>query len=230
MKTSNKLTEAEEEFGRYHNRLRRELNDADWHFSVVEYISNASNEYLKELNQSPGFWGLTMNAHISSTLMHLNNLFGKRAKDKHLHMRSFLDFVRENLDLFSRGAFEKRLKAVNKYDERASEFDPQITAEKVEKDIEKLKKLPISGLKSWRNRILSHIDKDSVKEDIDIAKKYPVKTKHLAEIIETLHNMLNEYCLAFDFSTHSKDLSIENGIEYILEAVRFRLEMRKKSI
>lgn len=227
---TSKILQAEEEFRRYHDRLRRELNEADWHFSVVEYISSASNEYLQELNQSPGFWGLTMKAHISSTLMHLNNLFGKGAKEKHLHMRSFLDFVKENLDIFSHESFEKRLRTVSRYDELAAQFDPQIAVDKVEQDIEELKNLPISGLKGWRNRILSHIDKDSVKEDIDIAKKYPVRTKHIVELIDTLHNMLNEYCLAFDFSTHSKDLTIENGIEYILEAVKFRLEIRKKSI
>ncbi|MFH1381584.1 MAG: hypothetical protein ABIH70_01685 [Chloroflexota bacterium] len=227
---TSEVLQSEEEFRRYHDRLRRELNEADWHFSVVRYISSTSNKYLKELNQSPGFWGLTMNSHISSTLMHLNNLFGKGTKEKHLHMRSFLDFVKENPDIFSREAFERRLRTVGRYDELAIKFDPWIAIEKVEKDIGNLNNLPISGLRVWRNRMLSHINKDSVREDIDIVKKYPVRTKHILEIIDTLHNMLNEYCLAFDFSTHSKDLTIENGIEYILEAVRFRLGMRKKSI
>lgn len=228
MVTSNKMLEAEEEFRRYHDRLWRELDKADMHFSVVKYISNASKEYLQELNQAPGFWGLTMTAHIFSTLMHLNNLFGKGAKEKHLHMRSFLDFVKENLDIFSRESFEKRLKAVNKYDGRASEFDSQITAEKVEKDIEKLKKLPISSLKAWRNKILSHIDKNDIARNIDIAKKYPVKTTHLAEIIETLDKMLNGYSSAFDFSGHIRGLATEDGIKYILDVIRSSLQTRKK--
>ncbi len=215
---------AEEEFRRYHDRLWRELDEADWHFSVVKYISSASNEYLQELNQAPGFWGLTMNAHISSTLMHLNNLFGKGVKEKHLHMRSFLDFVKENLDIFSREAFEKRLRAVNRYDELAEQFNPQIMTEKVKQDVETLKKLPISGLKAWRNRILSHIDKNDIAQSVNIAKKYPVKTKHIAEITETLDKMLNEYSLAFDFSTHLRGLAIEYGINYILDAVRFKLQ------
>jgi len=140
-----------------------------------------------------------------------------------------LDFTKENLCIFSREVFEKRLRAINRYDELASDFDSQITIEKVEQDIEKLNGLPISGLKAWRNRILSHLDKDSVKDNINIAKKYPVKTRHIAEIIETLDNMLNDYCLAFDFSTHYRGLAIEGGIKYILDAIRFRQETQKKS-
>ncbi|MFC1943288.1 hypothetical protein ACFLWO_01755 [Chloroflexota bacterium] len=213
---------------RYHDRLWRELDEADMHFSVVKYISNASKEYLEELNQSPGFWGLTMNAHMYSTLMHLNNLFGKEAKEKYLHMRSFLDFVKENLAIFSREAFEKRLRAANRNYELAAEFDLQITCEKVEQDIAKLSILPIPSLKAWRNRILSHINKNDVAQNTPIEKKYLVKTRHIAEIIDTLDKMLNDYRLAFDFLGTSRGLAIESGIKYILDAIRSDLQIRKK--
>lgn len=235
MVASNNILQAEEEFRRYHDRLRREIDKANWHFSVVKYISDISSNYLRELNQAPGFWGLTINAHMLATLMHLNNLFGKNKKDKtgkkeekHLQMDSFLYFVGQNLNIFSKQAFEARLRKENRYDDRTQEFNSAITAEKVEQDRQKLANLPISGLKAWRERILSHLDRESVKENIDIAKQYPVKTRHIVEIIETLDNMLNEYCLAFNFSTHSKDLTIEDGIKYTLEAVKFKLEKSKK--
>jgi len=231
MVTSNNIFQAEEEFSRYHDKLRRELNQANWHLSVVRYISNSSSEYLQELNQSPAFWGLTITAHMYSVLMRLNNFFtrNKPKEDAHLHMPSFLTFVEKNREIFSAEAFKRRLRTVGRYDEIAAEFKPSITPEKVQQDRQKLRDLPLSGLVAWRKRILSHINKEDIAQKVDIAKKYPVKTKHIAEIIETLHNMLNEYCLAFDFSTHSKDLTIESDIEYILEAVKFKLEIQKKS-
>ncbi|MFC2017383.1 hypothetical protein ACFLUD_03105, partial [Chloroflexota bacterium] len=68
------------------------------------------------------------------------------------------------------------------------------------------------------------IDRASIKEDINFTEKHPIKTRHITEIIETLHKMLNEYCLAFDFSTWSKDLTIEYGIQYVLDAIRFKLQ------
>jgi len=224
MKTLNNLTEAEEEFSRYHERLRRELDIANWHFSVVKHISNVAKDYLQELNQSPAFWWLTRNAHMYSVLMRLNNFFGKEAKEKHLHMDSFLDFIRQNLSIFSNQAFEKRLRKEDRYDELAKNYNSEITGEKVERDKQKLRDLPIASLKAQRNRILSHINKKDIAQEVDIAKKYPIKINHIDKIIDTLHEMLNEYCLAYDFSTHSKDLTIEHGIQYIVDAVRFKLQ------
>jgi len=194
MVTSNKMLEAEEEFRRYHDRLWRELDEADMHFSVVKYISSASKEYLEELNQSPSFWRLTMNAHMYSVSVRLNNFFtrNKREKDVHLHMPSFLDFIEKNPEIFSAEAFERRLRAAGRYDEIAAEFKPGITPEKIQQDRQKLRDLPLSGLRAWRKRILSHINKNDIAQNVPIEKKYPVKTNHIAEIIDTLDKMLND--------------------------------------
>jgi hypothetical protein len=220
------IIKAEEEFSRYHDKLRNELNIVNWHFTVLKYIRENQNNYLRELNQSPAFWGLTINAHLFSALTRLNNFFGKKEKEKHLHMYSFLDFVKNNLYIFSKETFERRLRIVNRYDELAANHNCETTKEKVDTDVQKLSNLPISNLKAWRNKILSHIDKDSIAQNVDITKQYPVKIKQIDEIINTLHDMLNEYLLAFDFSTHSKDLTLEYGIQYILDALRFKLQSK----
>lgn len=220
------LLKAEEEFRRYHDRLRRELDMANLHFSVVKHISNVAKDYLQELNQSPTFWWLTRNAHMYSVLMRLNNFFtrNKREKDAHLHMPSFLDFIEKNREIFSAEAFERRLRTAGRYDEIAAEFSSEITAKKVKQDIERLSNLPIPSLRAWRNRILSHINMKDITQEVDIAKKYPVKTKQVAEIIDALDDMLNEYSVAFDSVTHEKGLAIEYGINYILDAIRFKLQ------
>jgi hypothetical protein len=224
MDTHNNKLELDEEFIRYHDRLWRELDEADMHLSIVKYISNASREYYKELNQSPGFWSLTLNAHMNSTLMHLNNLFGTEAKEKHLHMSGFLDFIKENREeIFSREAFTKRLKAADRNDELAAKFDPEITLEKIEQDIETLRKLPKASLRAWRNRIFSHIDKNDTANNISITKKYPIKTRHIEEIMNSLDKMLNEYRLAFDFVGTHRGLAVESGIKYILDAIKSNL-------
>lgn len=218
------MVTSEEEFSRYHKRLRDELNKANWHFSIVKYISDIGKDYHKELNQAPGFWGLTINAHMSCALARLNNFFGEEKVMKHLHMRSFLDFIEQNLGIFSNQAFKKRLCKEGRYDELAAKFNSEITIEKVKSDRQKLSKLPISSLTKWRNKILSHIDKNYVARNVDITKRYPIQMKHIEQIIDTLDDMLNEYSLAYDFSTYNKGLAIEDGIKYILDAVRFKLQ------
>ncbi len=214
----------EEEFSRYHEKLRSELNIVNWHFNILKYIKEIQNDYLKELNQAPAFWGLTINAHLFSALTRLNRFFDKKEKVKHLHMNGFLDFIRDNLQIFSKQAFERRLREQGRYDNLAEKFNGRIIDEKVEQDRQKIRNLPISNLKRWRNTVPAHIDRDYVIQKVDVAKKHPVKIKHVDQIINTLHEMLNEYCLAYDFSTHAKDLSIEHGIKYILDAVKFKLK------
>jgi hypothetical protein len=221
------IIKAEEEFSKYHEKLRNELNRVNWHFTILKYIKEIHKDYLKELNQAPAFFSLTIDAHLYATLMRLNRFFDKKEKVKHLHMNSFLNFIEQNLDIFSHQAFERRLRALGRYDERAEKFDSGITAEKVVQDRKKLGDLPISALKDWRNKILAHIDRDYVAKGVDVAKKHPIKIKHTEQIINTLDDMLNEYCLAYDFSTHSKDLTVEQGIQYVLDAIRF--ERQNKS-
>lgn len=215
---------SEEKFSRYHEKLRSELNRANWHFTVLKCISKIQKDYIQELNQAPAFFGLTINAHLFCAVARLNNFFDKREKKKHLHMNSFLDFIKQNLDIFSRHAFERRLRTEGRYDELAAEFNSEITPQKVEQDREKLKNLPISSLKRWRNTMLSHINMDYVAQNVDVTERYPVKTKHVEAIIDTLHEMLNEYSLAYSFSTYGKDLALEPGIQYVLDAIKFKLQ------
>lgn len=222
MLASNDILKAEEEFSRYHEKLRRELNMIYWHFRVLEYIKEIQNNYNEELKQTPTFWGLTINAHLVYVLTRLNNFFGKKEKEKHLHMYSFLDFIEKHLYIFSNQAFEKRLRMVGRYDELASGFNSEITATKVQQDKQKIGILPITSLKAWRNKILSHIDKNDIAKNVDVAKKHPIRMEHLNTIINTLHEMLNEYSLSYDFLTHSKDLTFEQGIQYILDAIRLK--------
>ncbi|MBI4267855.1 MAG: hypothetical protein HY662_03615 [Chloroflexi bacterium] len=223
------MFEAEEEFKKYHNRLRQELDEADWNFQIAKYISDMTNEYRRELNQAPAFWNLTIKAHLFTSLIHLNNLFGKKEKEKFLHMDNFLDFVRNNLSIFEHKHFKRRLKVAGRYNELAAGFISIVNAEKVKQDTEKLGKLPISSLKAWRNKVLSHIDRDFVKAGTNIPAKHPIKTKHVQEIIDALDKMLNEYELAFDFSTWSRRLPIGDDIKNILDAIKYKLEANKAS-
>jgi hypothetical protein len=220
----------EDEFSKYHDKLRSELNTADWHFTVFKYITEVQNNYLKELNQAPAFWSLTINAHLYTVLMCLNRFSDKKEKVKHLHMDNFLDFIEQNLDIFSRQAFERRLRTIDRYDEITARSYSKVTSEIVNQHRQKLKDLPISSLRSWRNTVLAHLDKDSVLQGVDITKKFPIKKKQIEEIIDTLDKILNYYSNAFGSSTWVRGLPIQHGIQYTLDAVRFKLQSESSNL
>lgn len=228
MRTPNGRVAAEQEFSRYHSRLRSEINTANWHFAIWKYVRKIKNDYLYELNQAPAFFGLTRDAHLLSTLMRINKFFDRRRE--HLSIRNFLDFVEENLDIFSKQAFAKRLRQQGRYDAYFVQGHAEITPQKVEQDREKVNQLPVSHIRAWRNKVLAHIETASVLRDINIMKEYPVKSGQIDDVINTLHAMLNDYSVAYDGITWEKDLALEHGIQTIVDAIRFESQQRRKAL
>jgi len=228
MKTPDHTATAEKEFSKYHNRLRSELNNANWHFAICKYIRSIRKDHLHELNQAPAFFGLTIDAHLLSTLMRMNKFFDR--KQEHLSIRNFLDFVEENLDIFSNEAFAKRLRQQGRYDAYFVQGHAEVAPDKVEQDREKVNRLPVSHIRAWRNKILAHIETASVLSDIDIMKAYPVKSGQIDDVINTLHAMLNDYSVAYDGITWEKDLALEHGIQTIVDAIRFESQQRRKAL
>jgi len=196
----------EKEFEKYHEKLRNELNIANWHFTICKYLKNIGKDYLRELNQAPAFFSLTKNAHLLETIMRINRFFDKDRRKRPLTIWEFLDFVQQNLDMFSSEAFEKRVRDRGRYDEIAMRRRIEITCQKVVQDRQKLQRLPIHNLRKWRNRALAHTQKKDVLQNIDVFKEYPVEPQQIDEIIDTLHDVLNDYSAAYDASSRFKGL------------------------
>lgn len=223
MKVSNYASSIEEEtFVKYHQRLRGELNNANWHFAIWKYLQELRSTHLRELNQAPAFFGLTINAHLLDTLIRINKFFDRR--EQHLNIRKFLDFIEENLGIFLNKAFKARMCKQGRYDSYIMKHHTEITPQKVEQDRNKINALPTSHIRAWRNKVLAHIETKSVLQNIDIMKKYPVKPRQIDDIINTLHEILNEYSSAYDSSTWVKDLPVERGIQRVMDSIRFTTE------
>jgi hypothetical protein len=214
-------TNAEETFVKYHQELRGELNNANWHFTIWKYLQELRGTYHKELNQAPAFFGLTMYAHLLAALVRINKFFDKN--EQHLSIRKFLDFIEQNLDIFSNKAFEARMRSKGRYESYIIKGHSEITHQKVEEDRKKVDDLPVAHIRRWRNTILVHIEEGRVLRGIDIMKKYPVKQRQVDDIINTLDDMLNDYSVAYDDYTWVKGLPIEYGIKTVVDAIRFQI-------
>lgn len=222
MNVSNDVsTNAGETFIKYHQELRGELNNANWHFTIWKYLQELRGNYHKELNQAPSFFGLTMYAHLLAALVRINEFFDR--DEEHLSIRKFLDFIKQNLDIFSNEAFEARLRSEDRYESYIVKEHNEMTLQKVEEDRKKVDDLPVAHIRHWRNTILVHIEEGRVLRGIDIMKKYPVRQRQVDDIINTLDKMLNEYLVAYDYSSWAKDLAVKDEIKSVVDAIRFKL-------
>lgn len=191
---------------------------------------NRRNDYLRELNEAYAFFGLTMEAHLLATVMYLGKFFDldKGWRKRPLTIYEFLDFVHQNLGVFSNQAFEKRMRSKETYHSTIRNH-VEIACQKIEQDRKTLEKLPIRNLRKWRNKIFAHLDKEVVLQDIDISKQCSVKREQIDEIIDTLDNMLNDYHVAYCSTEAIKDeFRIEHDIQTILDSIRFKIREKRE--
>ena len=208
-------------FVKYHKALRDTLNKADMHFTICKYLRELRSTHLDELNVAPAFFGLTIEAHLLAALMNLNKFFDKR--EQHLSIRNFLDFIEQNLNIFSSEAFQARMRSKGRYESYIIKEHSEITLQKVEEDRRKVENLPAGSIRKWRTEILAHIGVQTVLQDVDIRKEYRVETEHIDYIIGELHDMLNDYSLAYESSQWVKGLPIKYGIKAVVDAIRFQI-------
>lgn len=225
----------EERFTRYHDRLRNELNIAYTHHAISKTLKKSFKDHRDEINIAPTFFGLTIDAHLFSTILSVSRFVD--AHSKAFKIKKFFDLIEENFDaLFSDLAYEKHLRQKG-YDDEDTKYWMQnrikITRETIVKDKDTISKLPIENLKSWRDKKLAHIDEYYVLTNAKISEENPITSIDIDKIIDTLHDILNRYLLAYDGSEWVIGVpasGVTDQIEYILDSIKFRRNQDLKDI
>ena len=88
----------EAEFATLLSSLAEDTVTASIHWRLCKDLWASVNEFVRELNQSPAFWSLTMNAHWEVALFRLGRLFDQQKGA--LSLPSLVDTIAANLHLF----------------------------------------------------------------------------------------------------------------------------------
>jgi hypothetical protein len=222
---SNTTLHPEEQFLKYHDKLRDELNTAYTHHEICKTLRKLMSNYLEEFNTAPSFFGLTIDAHLFATIMSLNRFIDDHANA--FKLKRFFKLIEQNLNIFSDEEYEKHLKDKG-YDDEDCKFwlknRIRVTCDTLKEDKKTIEKLPVKNLKAWRNKKLAHIDEFYVLTDAKISQESPITIGDIDQIINTLHEILNRYLLAYDgseWAIGSPAAGVSNQIEDILYSIRF---------
>ena len=220
-----KVTGKEEEFIKLHRALRGELNTANWHFVTWKCLWNYIEDYTNEMNVAHTFFTLSMRGHLLETLLRLNKLVekGKDGEDGAASLPYFLDFVEKDMHIFATPAAD-----IRKRDEEDMILERQVeavTTSQITQDIIKehrsqLKELPVRDLKKWEGYALAYIDKKMAKKNVDLFDECPVDIEAIDKTIDTIHEILNVYSVAYNGQRMDKDLVFEHGIKNMLDAIK----------
>ena len=217
-----KVTGKEEEFIRLNHILRGELNNANWHFITWKCLWNSIESYSDEMNVAHTFFTLSMRGHLLETLLRLNKLFEK-GEDSTTNISYFLDFAEKNMDIFAAPAADSRKRNEEEMilEKQVEEVKPsQITQDVIKEHRRKVKELPIKDLKKWEDATSLHVDRKVAKKNISVFDECPVDIEEIDRTIDTLHEILNVYSVAYDGQSWDKDLIFTHGIKNMLDAIK----------
>jgi len=217
-----KVTGKEEEFIRLNHILRGELNNANWHFITWKCLWNSIESYSDEMNVAHTFFTLSMRGHLLETLLRLNKLFEK-GEDSTNNIAYFLDFAEKNMDIFAAPAADsrKRNEEEMNLEKQVEEVKPsQITQGVIKEHRRKVKELPIKDLKKWEDATSLYVDRKVAKKNISVFDECPVDIEEIDRTIDTLHEILNVYSVAYDGQSWDKDLIFTHGIKNMLDAIK----------
>jgi HEPN superfamily AbiU2-like protein len=101
----------EQDFERLLEDLMDELMKARTHYAIYCDLLDSIEVYEREMNYSPAFWTMTLQAHLDAALVSLCRIYEQNKREPYtLNLRNFLETIRENLGLFDEARFRERLK------------------------------------------------------------------------------------------------------------------------
>lgn len=218
----------EEKFLKYQEKLVREILHANAHLKLWERLQSYRASHLEELNQAPYFFNFTMQAHLDDALLTLSRILDK--SNESLSIEKLINFIEQNIQIFSTEVFNKRMMQKPDYDEKWTVSHTPITTLEIYEDRRRLKDLekPVENLRSWRDKVIAHTDLKFFRKDKIVSKKYPLEVQQLHEAIDTILKILNRYSRAYNSSTHLKDYVGEDDVRIIMDCIRFYIEEHRR--
>lgn len=227
-----KPTDKEEVFLKYYEKLIWETLYARAHLKLWERLENYKSDYLRELNQAPHFFTVTIKAHLDDALLTLSRILDRRRRRDPLSIWKFLNFVEQNREIFSTQAFTQRMRQKPDYDEYWVKSHTPITQKEIEEDRQRLENLgsTINNLITWRDKVIAHIDRRFYLKGKVISKKHPLKRQQLQDVIDALLKILNRYSASYKSSTFHHEFISEDDIQHVMDFIRFQIQERKKQL
>jgi hypothetical protein len=212
--------------------LQRDVFRAKVHFDIFKGLMEAWPEYNPEIRNSPCFWNFTMQAHIDAVVAGLCRIYdGNRVA---LQLTRFLEeSVKKNPNLFSKAAFEARLKGQAHRDvEGLAKYPRSLNYEQLTKDLWFCsdENPLVKTLRLWRKNIVAHFNyAEAVNQAEPFHKRHPLPFADIQKLIDEAFSIVNSYSSLFRASIHSTEFASKQHTDYlfVLKSLRAHLNAKR---
>lgn len=216
-----KKEEAEKQFEEYRESLHFEAQRLASYIRLYHHLHERMRDRLNEMNLSPAFFRVTIDALFTTIVLWVERLFGKNSERGFLN---FLSFVEHNRNIFSIDELKRR-KSVP--DDHWMLNRQPITFQRIENDRHKIAQIEsLSSLKLRSDKSHSYFDKDYFLNKIKLGEGTPIKWGDLSHVVHTMLDVLNTYSAAYDGNMYSLGPLNINDVDRILDLLH-KSGMRK---
>lgn len=182
-------------------RVLHEIQNAHIYYKLFRDLRKRIRGYQREYNNSPAFWGLTMNAHLLATISCLC-----RAYDHHrdgLNLKRLLETLRDSANEPFGGAavpsarrFERDIKSVG-YDD------------------------PLAKKLLWqRNNIYAHLNRQNVVKNAVHQAAFTLPHAQFKKLLDRAARIINRYGQLYIRNTWSLTIMGDGDYMHVLKASR----------
>ncbi len=209
---------AEDKFKAYLAAFRREVQRLGMFISLYHYLHERRHDRLEELNIAPAFFQTILTALRTGIIIWCHKLLIGGTEGE-ISMRSFLNFVGQNLFLFTTDAFRERRGLTQDAWQVKGHQAP--TVQEVRLDRRRLNALTATeSLRSLRNRFHAHFDEKYFLTPEVLVDEAPLRWNELDQIRSVIEDILNRYSVALDGNYFLFEPLNVLDVEHVIEALR----------
>ena len=205
------------DFERLLKRLATDIVNGAIFYKLHRDLRSSVEEFEPEFNQSPGFWSLTLHAHLDAARIRLLRVYDQH--DQALSLRSWLETIRDNLALFGSNAGENLPEVISR---GAMRPDPgQLDADlgSVSHSDALVKKLVV-----LRGNVIAHTSARDVIEELRLEDRFALTYDDLSELVSRATTVFNRYSNLFKRETWESQMVGHDDFRHVLASVRRDLE------
>jgi hypothetical protein len=197
------LTGDSAEFRRLLDALWNELADARFHFTLHQRLQAATPEYGIVFVQSNTFWTLTLSAHMDAAILRLCKAYDRYDFKPTLNLRTLLETIRDNLQLFDEPNFRERLKD-NPFVDSLAKKSKKPDSVQLQKDLDFVSGSHlVKKLSDWRNNVYSHLSLNVALNPKEFNANSPLSFAEIESLLDAALMILNRYSGLFAANYYS---------------------------
>ena len=203
--------------------LANDIVSAHIHYQLYRELHQSLYDHPLVSNQSKTFWQLTLKAHINTCMQMLCRAYDQETNSLHLH--SWLLTIRENLHLFDKAEFRRRLKD-NPFVESLAQAPRKPDQAILEEDIRLCSPndLLVKSLIFHRNSHVAHTGTKNIIAKRNPHDAYPLTVGDFEALLGRAKAILNRYSSLFTAITYETQIISHDDYRFIFKGVEEKIQ------